>query len=103
MPLDEFIRTRITAPLGMNDTYFFLPTSKRARLVTVYADSAGQLKRAPNGPRGQGDYVEGPRKSFAGGAGLLSSARDYARFLEMIRRGGALSEVRILAPRTVDL
>ena len=48
-------------------------------------------------------YVDGPRKSFAGGAGLLSTARDYARFLEMIRNGGALDGVRILSPRTVAL
>ena len=59
--------------------------------------------RAPEGARGQGHYVDGPRKNFAGGAGLLSTARDYARFLEMIRRGGALDGVRILAPRTVGL
>jgi CubicO group peptidase (beta-lactamase class C family) len=59
--------------------------------------------RAPAGPRGQGEYVEGPRRSFAGVAGLLSTARDYARFLEMIRNGGALDGVRLLAPRTVQL
>ena len=59
--------------------------------------------RAPEGVRGQGHYVDGPRKSFAGGAGLASTARDYARFLEMIRNGGALDGVRILAPRTVEL
>ena len=47
--------------------------------------------------------MDGPRKSFAGGAGLVSTARDYARFLEMIRNGGALDGVRILAPRTVAL
>ena len=103
-PLDEFIRTRITAPLGMKDTQFFLPTAQRARLAAVYSSgSDGTIKRAPDGPRGQGAYVDGPRKSFAGGAGLLSTARDYARFLEMIRRGGALDGVRILSPRTVAL
>ena len=103
-PLDEFIRTRITGPLGMKDTQFFLPPSQRARLAAVYSSSSdGTVKRAPDGPRGQGAYVDGPRKSFAGGAGLLSTARDYARFLEMIRRGGALDGVRILSPRTVAL
>ena len=101
--LDEFIRRRITAPLGMNDTHFFLPGSKRARLVTVYADSAGQLRRAPTGPRGQGDYVDGPRKSFAGGAGLLSTAHDYARFLQMILNHGTMNGVRYLSPKMVDL
>jgi CubicO group peptidase (beta-lactamase class C family) len=103
-PLDEFIRTRITAPLGMKDTQFFLPPAQRSRLAAVYSSgSDGSITRAPDGPRGQGAYVDGPRKSFAGGAGLLSTARDYGRFLEMIRRGGALDGVRILSPRTVTL
>ena len=103
-PLDEFIRTRITGPLGMKDTQFFLPLEQRARLAAVYSGgSDGQIRRAPDGPRGQGAYVDGPRKSFAGGAGLLSTAQDYARFLDMIRRGGALDGVRILSPRTVAL
>jgi CubicO group peptidase (beta-lactamase class C family) len=104
MPLDQFIRTRITEPLGMKDTRFFLPPEQRERLAVVYASGAdGRIARAPEGSKGQGHYVDGPRKSFAGGAGLLSTAHDYARFLEMIRNGGALDGVRILAPRTVDL
>jgi CubicO group peptidase (beta-lactamase class C family) len=98
------VRSRITAPLGMKDTQFFLPADQRDRLAAVYTIGAdGKIARAPDGPRGQGTYVEGPRRSFAGGAGLLSTARDYARFLEMIRKGGALDGVRILAPRTVAL
>ena len=103
-PLDEFIRTRITAPLGMTDTQFFLPPTQRDRLAAVYASSDdGKTVRAADGPRGQGAYVDGPRASFAGGAGLLSTARDYARFLEMIRNGGAAASVRILSPRAVKL
>ena len=89
---------------GMKDTQFFLPPAQRERLAAVYASgSDGTIVRAPDGARGQGAYVDGPRKSFAGGAGLLSTARDYARFLEMIRSGGALDGVRILSPRTVAL
>ena len=104
VPLDEFIRSRITAPLGMRDTHFFLPLDKRARLATVYAsDSTNHLGRAPVGPRGQGDYVDGPRRSFSGGAGLLSTARDYARFLEMMLERGALDGTRLLSPKTVDV
>jgi CubicO group peptidase (beta-lactamase class C family) len=104
MPLDEFIRTRITEPLGLKDTRFFLPNTQRDRLAAVYATGpGGTFVRAAEGSKGQGHYVEGPRKSFAGGAGLLSTARDYARFLEMIRNGGELDGVRILAPRTVQL
>ena len=104
LPLDQFIKTRITDPLGMNDTYFYLPAEKRNRLVTVYASgSDGRSIRAPEGSKGQGAYVDGPRRSFAGGAGLVSTARDYTRFLEMIRNRGAIGTVRILSPRTVDL
>ena len=104
MPLDVFIRERITAPLGMKETTFFLAPERRERLATVYGSGpGGTIVRAPDGARGQGHYVEGPRRSFAGGAGLLSTARDYARFLETIRKGGALDGVRILSPRAVAL
>jgi CubicO group peptidase (beta-lactamase class C family) len=104
MPLDQFIRTRITEPLGMRDTFFYVPTDQAGRLATVYASGPdGRVVRAPDGPRGQGHYVNGPRRSFAGGAGLISTARDYARFLEMIRNGGALGNARILSPRSVKL
>jgi CubicO group peptidase (beta-lactamase class C family) len=104
MPLDRFISERITTPLGMKDTMFFLPASERERLATVYSSGPDDVVvRAPDGARGQGHYVDGPRKSFSGGAGLVSTARDYARFLEMTRNGGALDGVRVLAPRSVAL
>jgi len=103
-PLDAFIRDRITGPLGMKDTQFFVPASATPRLAAVYASGTdGQFERAPTGPRGQGNYVEGPRRNFAGGAGLTSTARDYARFLEAMRRGGSLDGVRILSPLSVKL
>jgi CubicO group peptidase (beta-lactamase class C family) len=102
--LDEFIRARITAPLKMTDTHFFLPSEKRGRLATVYTRGASDsVARAPDGPRGQGDYVDGPRRSYSGGAGLLATARDYARFLQMLLNGGELDGVRILASKTVEL
>lgn len=103
LPLDEYLRTRITGPLGMTDTQFFLPAAARSRLAAVYAGKDGSYVRAPDGARGQGHYVDGPRKSFAGGAGLLSTARDYARFLEAIRLGGSIDGVRLLSPRAVRL
>jgi CubicO group peptidase (beta-lactamase class C family) len=102
--LEQFIRTRITEPLGMRDTHFFLAQEKRSRLAAVYAsDADGKAVRAPDGARGQGHYVDGPRRSYSGGAGLVSTAHDYARFLEMIRNDGELDGVRLLAPRTVAL
>lgn len=104
MPLDEFIRTRITVPLGMKDTRFFIPPAEKNRLAGVYATGPdGKFVRAPEGSKGQGHYVEGPRKSFAGGAGLTSTAHDYARFLECIRNDGMLDGVRILSPRAAQL
>jgi CubicO group peptidase (beta-lactamase class C family) len=104
MPLDRFIAERITTPLRMKDTRFFLPPGERDRLAAVYASGPDRtIVRAPEGARGQGHYVDGPRKNFAGGAGLLSTARDYARFLEMIRNGGVLDGVRILSARSVAL
>ena len=106
MPLDQFLRTRILNPLGMFDTHFYLPVAKQNRFATVYsAVPGGGLERAPDPGHmvGQGAYFEGPRKSFSGGAGLLSTAADYARFLQMLLNGGELHGVRILSPKTVEL
>lgn len=104
LTLDEFFRTRIFTPLKMTDTHFFLPPEKRDRLVTVYGYSpAGKLERAPNPGKGQGEYVDGPRACFSGGAGLLSTASDYARFLQMLLNGGELDGARVLGPKTVEL
>jgi CubicO group peptidase (beta-lactamase class C family) len=78
--LDEFFRTRIFQPLGMHDTHFFLPPEKKGRLVAVYANNGdGTIRRAPEGARGQGHYADGPRKNFAGGAGLVSTTRASSR------------------------
>ena len=104
LPLDEFFRQRITGPLGMTDTHFYLPLEKRARLTTVYrSETDGHVVRADTGARGQGHYVDGPRTSFAGGAGLLSTARDYATFLQMLLDRGASGGKRLLSPRSVAL
>ena len=102
--LDEYIRKHITGPLNMKDTYFFLPAGERERFAAVYgSDANGKAVRQPEGQKGQGHYVDGPRKSFSGGAGLVSTARDYATFLEALRNGGTLGKVRILSPHAVGL
>jgi CubicO group peptidase (beta-lactamase class C family) len=102
--LDEFIRMHITGPLGMKDTHFFLPKEKRERFATVYgSDADGKAVRQPDSQKGQGHYVDGPRRSFSGGAGLISTAQDYATFLEALRLGGALGNARILSPHAVML
>ena len=106
LTLDEFLSTRIFDPLDMRDTHFYLPGDKTDRLAVVYGhDGPGNLSRAPDGPgmNTQGQYVDGPRTSFSGGAGLLSTARDYARFLQMMLNGGRLGDARILSPASVAL
>jgi CubicO group peptidase (beta-lactamase class C family) len=102
--LDEYIRSHITGPLEMSDTFFFLPPEKANRLAVVYGSGPdGKITKAPEGSRGQGHYLNGPRKNFSGGAGLVSTARDYATFLEALRNGGALGKTRLLSPHGVKL
>lgn len=104
--LDAFIRAAITEPLQMADTEFFLTQGKRDRLSVVYsAEQPGKVTRVPDGLKqdSQGAYAEGPRKSFSGGAGLLSTAGDYARFLQMLLNGGELDGKRILSRKSVEL
>lgn len=106
MSLADFLRQRIFEPLGMVDTHFYLPPDKRDRLAAVYSVSeSGGLERAPEPGAmvGQGAYVEGPRRSYSGGAGLLSTANDYARFLQMLLNGGELGGTRVLSRKSVEL
>ena len=71
----------------------------------MYSPSENGLEPAPNpgGMIGQGAYVEGPRKSFSGGAGLLSTSMDYAKFLQMMLNKGTFNGKRIISPKTVEL
>ena len=103
--LGAFLGERLFGPLGMDDTHFFLPAGKVDRLATVYsASDGGGIERAPDPGHmvGQGAYVNGPRRSFSAGAGLVSTATDYARFLQMMLNGGELDGVRVLSRKTVE-
>jgi CubicO group peptidase (beta-lactamase class C family) len=103
-PLDAFLERRIFAPLAMNDTHFYPPAAKRDRVAGVYAMQNGQLVRAPEqGSAAQGAYLDGPKRSFSGGAGLVSTAGDYGRFLQMLLNGGELDGARVLGRKTVEL
>ncbi|MBW8200112.1 serine hydrolase domain-containing protein [Flagellimonas abyssi] len=103
--LDVYLQRNILEPLGMDDTHFYLPLVKKERLATVYSATENGLERAPNpgGMVGQGAYVEGPRKSFSGGAGFLSTAMDYTKFLQMMLNKGEFNGKRIISPKTVEL
>lgn len=100
-PLDEFMAERIFRPLQMVDTSFFLPPEKADRLIPVYGFEDGRL--VVKETSATSDYVHGPRKCFSGGAGLLSTAADYGRFLQMLLNGGELDGVRLLSPHAVEL
>ena len=105
--LDAFFRDEIFTPLGMNDTYFYLPEAKADRLVTLYAD-VGHLKVSDgtedpltlDNPRYP---VEGAKRYFSGGAGLSSTAYDYFRFVQMLLQDGELDGVRLLSRKSVEL
>ncbi len=100
-PLDQFFEERIFRPLGMPDTAFYVPESKWNRLVTLYAPAKdGTVIRFPGAA--QDSYKTKP-SLFAGGAGLTSTAIDYAHFCQMLLNGGQLDGKRLLARKTVEL
>lgn len=100
-PLDKFLEERVFKPLKMNDTSFYLPAGKESRLAVVYGLENGKLVREEDSAKT--DFIHGPRKLFSGGAGLLSTAADYGRLLQMLLNNGELDGVRLLSPRTVEL
>ncbi len=105
MSLDEFFRTRIFEPLGMADTYFNVPATKANRLVNMYSeDSLGVLQKLSGAALG-GDINYPLRKKdyFSGGAGLSSTAYDYAVFLQMMLNGGTYNGKRIVSRNTVRM
>jgi CubicO group peptidase (beta-lactamase class C family) len=104
MPFDEFLRTHLLEPLGMNDTYFYLPDTKKDRLVYVQKpDSLQKWMRYPVTFYDPNYPISGAKTFFSGGAGLSSTARDYATFLQMLLNGGAMNGKRFLSRTTVEL
>ena len=102
MSLDVFLRTRIFEPLGMDDTWFYLPEDKAGRLVTVQKPDNGNWVPYPVSFYDPDFPVKGAKKYFSGGAGLTSTAKDYATFLQMYLNGGELNGKRILSRTTVQ-
>ena len=96
---DAFVEERILAPLGMDDTAFWVPEEKRGRFMANYARMGGGLVVADSPVDGQ--YTRPPAFP-SGGGGLTSTASDYIRFAQMLLEGGSLDGVRILVPETVE-
>lgn len=101
--LDEFVDARICRPLGMDDTSFWVPAEKAGRLATLYAPTPGTKKAFPL--KTQSGFVLQPPDCLIGGGGMVSTAGDYMKFADMLRRGGVaeptLGGARLLSPRTV--
>jgi CubicO group peptidase (beta-lactamase class C family) len=102
MPLDKFFRTKILDPLGMHDTWFYLPDSKKSRLVTIQKKENNKWINYPVTFYDPDYPVKGAKKFFSGGAGLSSTAKDYATFLQMYLNNGELNGVRILSRTTIQ-
>ncbi len=102
MPFDEFLKSRIFDPLGMEDTWFYLPEQLSDRLVPVQYKDGGIWKVFETDVFNINYPVEGARNFFSGGAGLSSTARDYFVFLQMMLNKGVYNEVRLLSRTTVE-
>ena len=105
MSFDEFLRKRIFGPLGMKDTYFYLPPEKYSRLVPLYTTDNGVLKKVTGAvfDHNNSNYPTSPGKYYSGGAGLSSTVMDYAIFLQLFLNGGQYNGVRLLSRKTVEL
>ena len=112
MPFDSFLEERVFKPLGMKDTYFFLPPDKVSRLAAAYAYYPDKgIEVIPEGKvMKEGDFsyssdypYRGPRTYFSGGGGLCSTTEDYYRFCQMMLNNGKLNGVRLLSRKSVEL
>ena len=112
MPLDRFLQEKIFKPLGMKDTYFFLPEDKVSRLARAYTYSAekGLQPFLDSKTIEEGSLVysadypyRGPQTYFSGGGGLCSTAEDYYRFCQMMLNGGSFNGTRVISRKSVEL
>jgi CubicO group peptidase (beta-lactamase class C family) len=100
MPLDRFVEDRITNPVGMHDTAFYLSAAQAPRVAEPQVDPATGKRPDVNSVE---HLTKEKQKWFSGGGGLLSTAPDYARFCQMLLNGGELDGVRLLSPKTITV
>ena len=101
--LDVFLKERLFDPLDMPDTLFYLDNTKGGRLAAQYTPGKHKKIRLQDPGSEKSRWITSPRNIFSGSGGLVSTARDYLRFQQMILNEGQLNGVRILAPSTVSL
>lgn len=100
--LDQFLRTRLFEPLGMKDTYFYLPAEKANLLTPLYTeDTTRTVKKMPT--QMNPDYPKSAGTYLSGGSGLCSTALDYAALVQMILNQGEFNGKRILSPMSVRM
>lgn len=102
-PFDVFLKERIFDPLGMNDTRFYLNEAQSVRLVNVHTYQGGKWQEYPITFYDPAYPKTGTKTFFSGGAGLSSTAEDYAKFLQMYLNGGVYNGVRLLSPVTIAM
>ncbi len=102
MPFDQFLRERLFDPLKMKDTWFYLPDASAPRLVAVQQKVEGVWQKYPVTFYDPDYPIKGSKTFFSGGAGLSSTAHDYATFLQMYLNNGELNGIRILSRTTVN-
>jgi CubicO group peptidase (beta-lactamase class C family) len=96
-PFDEFLRTRLFTPLGMNDTVFLHnPDAAKDRVASIYRPGNGKVEKIE-------PFFRLPKTYHSGAAGLTSKAEDYFRFAQMLGNGGEFNGKRILSPRSIEL
>ena len=105
MTFDQFLKSRIFDPLGMKDTYFYLPKNKHDRLVSLHGNKDGKAFKLKSGAYDAmaADYPKLEGTYFSGGAGLSSTVEDYAKFLQLFLNKGEFNGVRLLSRKTVEL
>lgn len=101
-PFDSFLKERILDPLDMNDTWFYLPKEKANRLVEVQEFKDEKWSRLPKTFYDQDYPKKGAKSFFSGGAGLCSTVKDYATFLQMYLNNGELNGIRLLSRTTIQ-
>ena len=100
--LEDFCRSRIFNPLGMEDTWFFLPEDKHRRLMNLYEDGLSETGLVKS-DRSLVDFPKMESNYCSGGGGLSSTAKDYAIFQQMLLNGGTYNGRRILGRKTVEM